>query len=75
MDRSLWQEVKHALGWNHPCRTNQAPKTEDGRQDGQVDLQAHSWGSCIWSNLRGSWACLTMPEDVTQVYYLMTSSD
>lgn len=37
-----------------------APQDQSGSQDrgqnGSVDLRAHSWDSCIWSNLRGSWA-------------------
>lgn len=28
-----------------------------------MDLQAHSWGSCIWLNLRGSWA-QSLEEDI-----------
>lgn len=47
------QEVKHAPG-TISLGPIEIPRQKMGERDGQVnDLQAHSWGSCIWSNLRG----------------------
>lgn len=67
------QGVKQARGWRHPFRTYQAPKTEDGRQGGRENLQAHTRGSCI--EPERPMGLTISPKDVTQVYYLMTPSD